>query len=566
MKAPRLLPWILIGGLTACVSGPDYSGGSEYGGQSRAAHNGPMVSVGQEGPRRFVPALLEAFGSEHALEVCAQIDGHYREPGNVGYEAALDLVERELRAAGFGRLPGWTVRMLETPMRGPAWTPVGGSLVLYKQGGGEQSLHSFVEPGDLDRCMLPTHAPAADVRGPVALTLEAVQPGDVLVTDQPLRRVLKAAIERGAAAVLSCRLQEICVDPTGEERHLDAIAYGGISRGTTMPVGHISPRSLAAIHAAGSGAELRYRAEVRWDERPLRTLVAEVVGLQYPDQLVTMVAHVDEPGACDNATGVAGLSEVACAMARASEQGAFLRPRRTLAFVWGEEFGGTRAFLAQNKRRPIAGFSSDMIGSSEARTGAICLLERAPDPGAITPLPPDEHTPWGAGQVLANELIPNGLNVIVRAALVDVGILRGAWTTAEHPWEGGSDHDIFLDIGVPAVLLWHFTDFAYHTSLDRMEHVDAEELLRTSVALGASALAVADARPGDLKRYLDCLVLERRLRLNMVAQEEAGDELAALWEDWFTGARHWLRRLCLGMTAGADVLGRVPAVEDAQGE
>lgn len=566
MKAPCLRYWILLGGLSACASGPDYSSGGEYGGQSRAGHNGPMVSIGEQGPRRFVPALLETFGREHALDVCAQIDRHYREPGNVGYEAALDLVEQELRTAGFGRLPGWTVRMLETPMSGPAWTPLGGSLVLHTQDGGEQSLHSFVQAGDLDRCMLPVHAPSADVRGPVALSLETLQPGDVLVTDQSLRRVLKAAGKRGAVAVLSCRLQAICVDPTGEERHLDAIAYGGVGRGTTLPVGHISQRSLAAIRAAGAGAALRYRAQVRWDERPLRTLVAEIVGLQHPDQLVTIVAHVDEPGACDNATGVAGLAEVACAIARASEQGAFLRPRRTLAFVWGVEFGATRAFLAQNNRLPIAGFSSDMTGSSEARTGAICLLERAPDPGAITPLPPDEHTPWGAGPVRVEELMPNGLNVIVRTAMVDVGLLRHPWTTAEHPWEGGSDHDIFLKRGVPAVLLWHFTDFAYHTSLDRMDHVDAEELLRTSVALGAAGLAVADARPGDLKRYLDCLVLERRLRLNMVAQEQAGDELAALWETWFTGARHWLRRLCLGMAAGTDVLGQVPGAQVTSGD
>ncbi|MFT7676615.1 MAG: aminopeptidase YwaD [Planctomycetota bacterium] len=559
MNAPSLLPWLLLGGLVACASGPDYQDGRDYGGQSRAQHNGPMVSVGQEGPRRFVPALLEAFGQQHAFEVCAQIDGHYREPGNVGYEAALDLVERELRAAGFGRMPGWTVRMLETPMRGPAWTPLGGSLVLHTESGTQQSLHSFEQPGDMDRCMLPTHAPSGDVRGPIALELEAVRPGDVFVTDQSLRRVLKAALKRGAAAVLSCRLQEICVDPTGEERHLDAIAYGAVGRGTTVPVGFISPRSLSAIRDAGAGAQLHYTAKVHWEERPLRTLVAEIEGVQYPDELVTIVAHVDEPGACDNATGVAGLAEVACAMARASEQGAFLRPRRSLALVWGEEFGGTRAFLAQSKRRPIAGFSSDMTGSSEARTGAICLLERSPDPGAVTPLPPDEHTSWGAGEVLAEDLRPNGLNVIVRAAMVDVGLVHGEWTTAEHPWEGGSDHDIFLNIGVPGVLLWHFTDFAYHTSLDRMDHVDAEELLRTSVALGAAGLAVADARPGDLKRYLDCLVLERRLRLNMVAEEDAGDELAALWENWFTGSRHWLRRLCLGMGEDADVLGQSSA-------
>ena len=192
-----------------------------------------------------------------------------------------------------------------------------------------------------------------------------------------------------------------------------------------------------------------------------------------------------------------------------------------------------------------------MIGASYDRTGAVCLLERGWDPGALMTLPPDAHTPWGAGEVVEEDVVPNGLSIVLREALVDVGVATRAksgpaWPTREHPWEGGSDHDAFLAQGVAAALVWHFTDFAYQTSLDRIENIDSVELERTTLAIGAAALAVADAVPTDLERHLDTLNLERRMRLDAVQVAEAGVGMEELWKDWFDGARFWLRALTAG--------------------
>ena len=79
-----------------------------------------------------------------------------------------------------------------------------------------------------------------------------------------------------------------------------------------------------------------------------------------------------------------------------------------------------------------------------------------------------------------------------------------------------------------------------------MDMVDPEELRRTAVAVGAAALAVADARPMDLERHLDTLNLERRVRLDAVVREEAGPEAEELWKAWFKGARFWLKALTAG--------------------
>jgi hypothetical protein len=512
-------------------------------------HRGPGVSREQTGPARYVASLYDAFDVQYALDIARYADRWYRAPANVGYEATLDRLAEELRAVGFGSSPNLELEIFESPLERPAWTPVRGSISLVV-GGRAQELHAFERTEDVDRVMLPVNVGSFDVEGEVALHLADLEPGGILVTDAPARQVLKRAASRGAAAVVSASLYPFNRDPNGD-RHIDAIQFTTLRTDVDLPVVQISPRSLRRVREAmetGRKVVVQAEAEVTLEERPLRTLVATVVGRERPDDAVLVVSHVQEPGACDNASGLSGLVASARGLVGALERGEIAWPRATVAFAWGDEFVQSEVWMEQSGRSPIAAISSDMTGESQELTGAIALLERGPDPGALAPLPPDEHTPWGAGTVEREDIFPNGLAVIGRCAMVDVGLLVGGWQSADHPWEGGSDHDVFIARGIPAVLFWHFTDFAYHTSLDRMEMVDGEEMRRTGVAILATALAVADARPTDLRRYLVSLDEERALRVS--AAEEAGDpDAAQAWITWTTGARLWLRSLCLDLEA-----------------
>jgi hypothetical protein len=560
--------WLLLG-LTACA-GPEPS--SPEGAPAdvapaaaddrapRAAssgHRGPAVAVTDDGPARVTRAFLDAFDTEAAMESVVFMDRYYRAPGNEGYDLSLEHLADRLRDAGFGMDPRLEMRFLEQPMHIPAWTPRSGSLVLSVDGERE-TLHAFTESSSPDRVMLPVNAVEADVEGRVALALESVRPGDILVTDSPTEQVLRRARHYAASAVVSASLAPFNIDPTGKKRHLDAIQYvvdqqnvrgEGVEfrraiRGTAMPTAQISLRSLNRIReAVASGAEVRLAlaARVDFQTRPLRTLIAAVVGATRPDEAVAMASHVQEPGACDNASGAAGLGESAVALAGLLLQGDVGWPARTIVFIWGDEFRQTRAWLEFTERHPVAGFSSDMTGESRERTGAIALLERNPDPGALLTLPPDEHTAWGAGKATDADLNPNALAVIARCAMVDVARHSGGWVSADHPWEGGSDHDEFIHDGIPAVLFWHFTDFAYHTSLDRLDMVDPEEMRRTQVALLASAYAIADPRHEDNERYRASIALEQQERVT--AAERAGrNDIAAAWRDWCAGAERWLDR------------------------
>ena len=509
-------------------------------------HRGPAVVMGQTGPARFVGPLFETFRAEAAMETVRFADRFYRAPASPGYDAVLDRIVAQLKEAGFGEDPRLELTVLERPAESPAWTPIEGRLTLIT-GKTEKLLHAFDENNDRDRTMLPIHAPSASVEGRVALSLAELEAGEVLVTDASARQVLERARTQGAAAIVSASLFPFNVDPSGRERHLDAIQFRELAPGTDMPVCQISPRSHAAIKAAvegGGEVKLRLAARVETEKRPLRTVCAVVKGAGRPEEAVAMSSHVQEPGACDNATGLAGLLESARGLAGLLRGGVIPWPDRSLVFLWGDEVRQTEMWLSETKLKTVAGISSDMTGQSK-ETGAIALLERHPDPGAVTTLPPDEHTPWGAFEVEDEWVKPNGLAIVARCALADVAVISGGWKTADHPWEGGSDHDVFIKLGVPAVLFWHFTDFTYHTSLDRLEFVDPQEMRRTGTALLATALAVADPKPTDLDRYLQSLQREQTVCEN-AADAVDNQAVVEAWGRWCYGARMWLRTLCLG--------------------
>jgi len=512
------------------------------------SHIGPPVASGNSGPMRFVPALHKAFDLERVMKSVRFADQYYRAPANDGYQAVMEHIEERLRAAGFGSKEGFELKIFEMDLGHKAWTPISARLELVSPDGSRKVLHELNETGDRDRTMLPQNCPSAKVEGEAVMHLDQIIHGKILLTEAPLSHsLLRRARMRGAAAVVSGSLYPFNEDTTGKLRHLDAIQYVKVTGGSKMPVCQISQRTLKLLREElkKSGIlNLAFEANIKFDDRKLETIVATIVGGVTPNEAVPIVSHVQEPGACDNASGLAGLLESAIGCAALVEDGTIPRPARSVAFVWGDEFRQSETWLAQSKRTAVAAISSDMTGESREVTGAMALLERMPDPGALIPLEPDFHTPWGAGAVDPESLSPNGFSIMARCAMLDVSRHEdGKWLTGDHPWEGGSDHDTFINMDVPAVLFWHFTDYAYHTSLDRLENVDASEMRRTGTAILATALSAADPRKSDLKRYLASIEAELEVRVK-AAKKVSDMELAGQWEDWCKGATEWFKNEC----------------------
>lgn len=510
-------------------------------------HVGPPVAEALDLAQGHAGRLWAAWDQERCWSVAAFLDQHYRAAASEGYEASADHVVERLRAAGFGRLEGLELQEWSVPTDEPGWTPRSARLELLERNGSARVLHSFDRPSALERTMLPVFAPACDVSGPVALRLEVVEPGSILVTEARIRSdLLRRAQERGAVAVVSSSLASYNFDSSGAERHLHAIQFRAMEHPCPLPVAQISPHAYAQIREAvrAGAARLRLAADVEFAERPLRVVAATVVGRGSPEEAVPIASHLRGPGAIDNASGVASLVEGAVVSAELLARGEMPWPRRSLVFLFGDEYEQSRAWFERSGRSAVAGLSAIMTGDSPARTGSPLLLERQPDPGALVVLPPDRHTAWGAGEVEEGSLVPSGLDVVARCAVLDVHALSGGtWNTAEHPWEGGTDHDVFLlEHQRPAMLFWHFSGLVYHTSLDRLDFIDAAEMRRTGVAVLATALELCAPRSEALERYLTSSYLVESMRVQVAARH--GElENAAAWRAWGEGARTWLRAL-----------------------
>jgi hypothetical protein len=128
------------------------------------------------------------------------------------------------------------------------------------------------------------------------------------------------------------------------------------------------------------------------------------------------------------------------------------------------------------------------------------------------------HTEWGRKEDLReSDLKGTFINDYMLAALRDRAASTG-WKVRDNPFEGGSDHESFLGRGIPAALLWHFTDRYYHTNLDRLDKVSEDEMKQQAI----TALGVIDhfAHAGLDRAHevLNLVLAAARARLNAEAE------------------------------------------------
>lgn len=446
----------------------------------------------------------EAFDSNRAMDTARFVDGFFRVRGNVGYQKCLERVRRSLIDGGFDSEVA-SVTTLELGPERATWTPVKARLEVLGLGAGAGLLHAFDDESGADRATLLV----GSVGRPSTvydLVLDDEDSDDsvrgkvVLGRGHPRVLFERAVIEGGAAGILTVDLEGY----HNAEEHPDVAQFGYLpsSRDHDAFGFSISPRADETLRAAiasvgGWRYPIRVMIEVKHGSSPATTIEAVIEGTDPEAPPVVMVAHVDEPGANDNASGVAALLELALALRQAASAGELSRPRHSLVFLWGQEIECSREWIAMRRSRALAALIFDMVGADQQVVGAPLLVERMPDPGAVWMRPPDEPSGWGSSSVGAGQLRGHFLTDYVTAA-VRVGMPpHPGWTFRDHPFEGGSDHVPFLQVGVPALLVWHFPDSAYHTTLDRIDRISGEEMEQVATALGAVAVGLSGGLDAD---------------------------------------------------------------------
>lgn len=553
----------------------------------------PAAAAAQAAPRPTTPSLTRAlsevraeFSGERALATTAFVEQFWRLPGNTGFNASLARVAAILDSAGFvseERSPAGarlTYRMERRSMGGrPTWEPVDGSLTIVGQ---SEPILRYAT----NRHMLGMYSAATppggvegelvDVgRGTVADFSRESVAGKIVLGEASLRSLWTEAVKkRRALGVLAYSMPAY----TRPEVNRTSIQFTGIPWDSTLP-GWGMPLSFSAresLRAALARGPVRVRAELstRIYQAEEQSLVAEVRGSSAAEERFVFSAHVQEPGANDNASGVGALAEMARSLAVLVREGK-QNPGRTITFLWGDETSSTNRFLKEDSVRTSGvrwGMSLDMVGEEVRRTGGAFLIEKMPDPSAVWTRGEDRHTEWGGSPLTVAQLTPHYFNDFVLNRCLDQA--QGSeWVVRTNPYEGGSDHVPFIRAGKPGLLLWHFTDQFYHTDGDRIGNVSAAELKNVGVCALTAALALTSA-DGEMARFVAGEVeqaaverLEREAALGavLVTRESTREkelEILRAWADWYRGALDHIREIEIG-GAGAATLDRIVAAKQA---
>ena len=233
----------------------------------------------------------------------------------------------------------------------------------------------------------------------------------------------RAVVTRGAIGVISTRCRRISMpDPPGAKPtprdEWDILQWGSVPydearKGFGFKASPRAATRLRTALARTPRAPCASRSRARSRRSPCARSSPRFPAASRPSERIVIAAHVQEPGANDNASGVATLAELAVALASGIGEGRIPAPGRTLTFLWLNEISGSRQWLqshpadAKNVRYM---FSMDMTGEDVTKTGGSFLIERWPDPGAVWDRPWDPHTEWGRGNVRADSLKGDLLN------------------------------------------------------------------------------------------------------------------------------------------------------------
>ena len=497
------------------------------------------------------------YQANNAYETTKYVANFWRSPGNAGFDASIYKVQEILEKAGYqkeGVSPNQilTYRIESYPMRRPAWEPVSASLSF--------SDNTPILDFSTNRNMIAINSfptPAKGIEAEVIYlencTPEAVKDldlqGKVVMADCHPYPLFKLAVEqKGAIGILSYLVPSY----NQPQKYSDAIPFRSIPFNSEFKSWCIalSTKARNDIFQALQLGPLQLKVNVQTKLYPSEELsiIAEVKGQKSGEERFVFSAHVQEPGANDNASGVGAQAEMARVAAQLVNNGV-IQPDRTITFLWGDEIISTRRYIQQDSIRANGikwGMSLDMVGEDTEKTGGTFLIEKMPDPSAIWTRGADKHTEWGATPVKEENFNPHYFNDFINYVCKRQANRTG-WIVNTNPYEGGSDHQPFLDAKIPGLLMWHFTDVFYHTDADRIDKVSPQTLKNVGVSALSSALMLCNSTEATAMEVLEItqtaaskrIKAETQLAIQNIAEGKAKkdeEKILKAWEQWYTRA------------------------------
>ena len=498
--------------------------------------------------------LNEEITGDLAFETTAFVEQYWRVVGNTGFNKSIYWVADHLEKAGYVNEDKateddiLTYRIEKRPLKRPTWESVDATVTVV---GEETSLLSH----DTNRNMIALNAFSTSEEG---VTAEVVHVNDVkelesyevkgkivFAETHPSRIFKQVVLEKGALGIITYNNPSY-LQPEKNKTSIQfrSIPLDTISKSWGIALSYEAKEKLKTSLSKGK-TELNVKVKTKIYPSEELTIVADIRGSELPEERLVFSAHVQEPGANDNASGVGAALEMATVTAKLFNEGRFI-PKRTLTYLWGDEIISTRRYVQDDSIRAKNikwGISLDMVGEDTEKTGGSFLIEKMPDPSAIWTRGNDKHTEWGGRPLKKEDMTPHYLNDFVIKKFKEQGELAN-WEVNTNPYEGGSDHVPFLRRNIPSVLFWHFTDQFYHTDNDRIDKVSKSTLKNVSVGSLAiafellnsdktSAISILkDIEQAAITR-LDEELYQSKLAIKNGETLESQIDIIKTWEEWY---------------------------------
>ena len=482
-------------------------------------------------PQPVFTAIAQEFSGENAQENDRQIVQYHRIQGSpMMTEVAEKVVLSKLKAWGIEssleQFPSDGKTLYQTYISPMGWEMRGGELWVEGVGGvpnfvpvrlcrysdAPMCVSTYSKGGDWSGELVEVGAGTSDkdyegkdVRGKVALAYGYA--GAV---------VRAAAVKRGAVGVV--------IYPEADDRpeHPDMVRYNGVwpradELDTTAGGFQISLNQYTQLREWMNRGPVRVHGKIDATLGPgqLTLVHAWIRGSKNPETEVVISGHLDHPkwSANDNASGSAALLEMVRTLHTLIASGKLAAPATTIHFMWVPEYYGTMAYLSKHpearscnpagwddpRQKPagkphragepcvVMDLNLDMVGEDTVKTASRFYITRTPDSveGDLSAMLSDVMEQTREAYMFA----PTGSH--------------NFWPAVMAPYAQGSDHDLFLGVGIPAAMLGHDPDWTHHTSEDTVDKTDASEFLRVGVLASAAAYWMAgDAtrQKEDLKR------------------------------------------------------------------
>jgi hypothetical protein len=506
-----------------------------------------------ETTNNYFKLVRPEFKGDVAYETTAFVEKYWRVAGNTGFNESVYRIVDHLEEAGYvleanaeatDRL---TYRVEIRKMDKPTWEPVDASLSIV--GTDETLLDQSTNRNMvfLNSFSTPEEGVVADV-----LYIQEVDElqsknvkGKIVFAEMSPRELQKPAFEAGAIGIITYD-NPAYLQPEKNKTSIQfrRLPYDEIAKAWGIALSYEAKEKLKQAISAGP-VKVKVNITTKLYPSEELTVVANVKGASLPAESLVFSAHIQEPGANDNATGVGTQLEMAMITARLLKSGQ-LEAKRTLTFLWGDEIISTHRYITEKEKRTSAinwGISLDMVGENTAITGGSFLIEKMPDPSAIWTRGDDKHSEWGGEKLALDEMKPHYLNDFIIHIFEDQGTYAN-WEVNTNPFEGGSDHTPFLKADIPGLLLWHFTDQFYHTDNDRIDKVSKESMKNVGTAALVSAYTLINADEETAQQLLTMLMASATIRMNKefelskaaVAEGKAigeEEEILNAWRDWY---------------------------------